>query len=111
MMLLPATDALKRCKESDRPAFSGGPQSFGMIAVYDQAMALDMPFVPPFPVIAWPESWSDSECKNGTEAANKTKPVKRFMRRRTRQLKRRMVRSKSQYKGLCGLDGSPTSPQ
>lgn len=108
MMLVPATDALKRCKESDRPTIIADIESFGMNAVYDQAMVLDIPFAPPFPVIAWPESSSDSECQLGTTDLVKTETKKRVLRKHTRKSKHRMVRSKSQYKGLCGLDGSLT---
>ena len=78
-----------------------------MGVLYDQAMALDIPFVQPFPIIAWPESYSDSDCILDTEVVIKKQNVKKSLRRQ--RYKHRMVRSKSQYKGLCGLDGSSIS--
>ena len=110
MMLLPATDALERCKERDAPELSADPVQFGMGALYDQALALDMPFVQTFPIIAWPESWSNVECiKTDAEAVARKQKTKKPLRKHIRRSKHRMVRSKSQYKGLCGLGSPPVS--
>ena len=107
MMLLPATNALERCQgRGDEPELPADQGQFAMGVLYDQAMALDIPFVQPFPIIAWPKSCSDSECIIGTEVV-KTQTVKKSLRRR--RYKHRMVRSKSQYKGLCCLGGSSMS--
>ena len=67
MMLLPATDALKRCKERDAPELSADPVQFDMGALYDQAMALDMP---PLTLRVWPVIYFDSSLnKKATECA------------------------------------------